>query len=240
MQFAMVDAEFRALVQVQHWAELNAAFVRFAQRLDFDYVGGMAVIDRIDQTAEFIGTHNIAGAYSGIAEDAERQKRCPVMQHCKHSSIPLAWDQSTYVATGSGDLWEEQAAFGYRTGIITALHLPKGRHYAFGVDRPQPLPRATRQLTGLIADVQLFAVYASEAMGRLVGDSNVEDGPKLARRELECLSWTMEGKTAWEVAQILKVAESTVVCYLRNAARKLGCSGKHQAVARAMRLGLIW
>ena len=49
----------------------------------------------------------------------------------------------------------------------------------------------------------------------------------------------MEGKTAWEVGAILDWAETTVISYLRSAMSKLGCTSKHQAVVRALRLGLI-
>src|SRR5690349_18683364 len=69
--------------------------------------------------------------------------------------------------------------------------------------------------------------------------STTEAVPTLARREIECLNWTMEGKTAWEVAGILGVRERTAVFYLRNAVRKLGCVNKRQAVVRALQLGLI-
>ena len=61
----------------------------------------------------------------------------------------------------------------------------------------------------------------------------------LAPREAQCLSWTMEGKTAWEVGAIVGLAETTVVSYLRSAMWKLNCTSKHQAVVRALRLGLI-
>lgn len=69
--------------------------------------------------------------------------------------------------------------------------------------------------------------------------STTEAVPTLARREIECLNWTMEGKTAWEVAGILGVRERTAVFYLGNAVRKLGCVNKRQAVVRALQLGLI-
>ena len=49
----------------------------------------------------------------------------------------------------------------------------------------------------------------------------------------------MRGKTAWETGQILGVSEATVAFYLRNARSKLGCKCKHQAVLRALSLGLI-
>lgn len=49
----------------------------------------------------------------------------------------------------------------------------------------------------------------------------------------------MEGKTAWEVGTILGISERTAVLHVNNAMHKLGCVNKHQAVLKALRLGLI-
>jgi DNA-binding CsgD family transcriptional regulator len=65
------------------------------------------------------------------------------------------------------------------------------------------------------------------------------DAPALTPRELEALRWTMEGKTAWEVGAILGISERTAVLHVNNAMHKLGCTSKHQAVLKALRLGLI-
>ena len=65
------------------------------------------------------------------------------------------------------------------------------------------------------------------------------DRPALTPRELEALRWTMEGKTAWEVGAILGISERTAVLHVSNAMHKLGCVNKHQAVLKALRLGLI-
>ena len=65
------------------------------------------------------------------------------------------------------------------------------------------------------------------------------DLPKLTKRELDVLSWTAQGKTAWEVSVILGMSEKTVNFHLGNSMRKLGVSSKHQAVLKALRLGLI-
>jgi DNA-binding CsgD family transcriptional regulator len=63
--------------------------------------------------------------------------------------------------------------------------------------------------------------------------------PHLTPRELEVLRWTMDGKTAWEVGAILGISERTAVLHVNNAMHKLGCVNKHQAVLKALRLGLI-
>jgi DNA-binding CsgD family transcriptional regulator len=70
-------------------------------------------------------------------------------------------------------------------------------------------------------------------------DSDLGTDPQLTPREKEVLKWTAEGKTAWEVGQILGLAEDTVKFHLRNVTKKLGSSSKHQAVLKAMDLGLI-
>ena len=69
--------------------------------------------------------------------------------------------------------------------------------------------------------------------------SDSQDFKALTGRELECLRWTMEGKTAWEVGAILGITERTAVLHINNAMHKLNCTNKHQAVLKALRLGLI-
>ncbi|NJL07148.1 MAG: helix-turn-helix transcriptional regulator [Methylacidiphilales bacterium] len=61
----------------------------------------------------------------------------------------------------------------------------------------------------------------------------------LTARERECLAWTSVGKTAWEIGSILGISEHTAVAHLNAAVRKLGAASRAQAVAEALRRGLI-
>jgi DNA-binding CsgD family transcriptional regulator len=163
-----------------------------------------------------------------------------VLQHCKRQTVPIIWNQDTYVANGVGDLWEQQAQYGYRTGIAMALHLPEGKHFLLGVDRDRALPTDPNELQRLVADLQLFAVHAQEAAMRLLVPPEFQpERPALTPRELEVLRWTMDGKTAWEVGAVLGISERTAVLHINNAMHKLKCVNKHQAVLKALRLGLI-
>ena len=60
----------------------------------------------------------------------------------------------------------------------------------------------------------------------------------LTEREAECLAWTSQGKTAWEISAILHVSERTVKFHLNNVMRKLGVHSRTHAVARAISLGI--
>jgi DNA-binding CsgD family transcriptional regulator len=166
-------------------------------------------------------------------------RRDPVMQHCRRESLPIIWTQDTYVDRGQGELWEQMASFGYRTGIALALHLPEGRHFLLGVDRDQPLPADAANCSASWPTCSCLRCTRRTPRCACSCPARRPERPALTPRELEALRWTMEGKTAWEVGAILGITERTAVLHVNNAMHKLGCVNKHQAVLKALRLGLI-
>jgi LuxR family transcriptional regulator, quorum-sensing system regulator SolR len=61
----------------------------------------------------------------------------------------------------------------------------------------------------------------------------------LTRREKEVMKWSAEGKTAWEIGQILNVTAATVQFHVKNSVEKLGAINKQHAIVRALHLGII-
>jgi DNA-binding CsgD family transcriptional regulator len=236
----MFSGGYSSVLQARDRDEFRGEVIRFANRLGFDTVSAMTVIDHGPGRSDFITIDNTPEAYLPVSLDPAAGRRDPVMQHCKRQSVPIVWDQTTYVANGQGAMWELQASFGFCTGIAMALHLPEGRHFQIGVDRDKALPENRDELQRMVADLQLFAVHAQDAAVRLFVPKEMQpERPGLTRRELEALNWTMAGKTAWEVGTIMGITERTAVLHLQNAMHKLGCVNKHQAVLKALRLGLI-
>jgi DNA-binding CsgD family transcriptional regulator len=236
----MLQAGFTSVLKTRTRDELQEEVVGFTRRLGFETVSATVVIDHLLGEAEFITIDNTPRGYRDLFQNRANWRRDPVMQHCKRHSMPIIWDQETYAAQGLGDKWEEQARFGYRHGIAMALHMPEGRHFFLGVDRDQPVPPDAAEITRLVADLQLFAVHAQDAALRILTPVMSSPGaPSLTPRELETLRWTMEGKTAWEVGNLLGISERTAALHVNNATHKLDCVNKHQAVLKALRLGLI-
>lgn len=66
-----------------------------------------------------------------------------------------------------------------------------------------------------------------------------DDAVHLTTREKDCLRYSAEGKTSWEIGQLLDIGARTVNFHLNNAARKLGVIGRRQAIARALSQQLI-
>ena len=234
----MLQAGFSAVLQAGSRDDFRSEVVRFSQQLGFSFVSAMSVLDVTVGRSEFVQIDNAPEGFSAVMHNVAAMRLDPVMQHCRRHTWPIVWNQDTYTREGLGEIWEEQASFGYRTGIAMALHLPEGRHFALGVERDQALPANDGELTRLVADLQLFAMYAQAAAQRLLTPTDGKR-PSLTPRELEALHWTKAGKTAWEVGAILGISERTAVLHVNNAMKKLGCTSKHQAVLRALRLGLI-
>lgn len=57
----------------------------------------------------------------------------------------------------------------------------------------------------------------------------------LTNREQQCATWIVEGKTSWEIAQILGISENTVNFHIKNIMRKLRCNTRALVVARLIR-----
>ncbi|MEL6946228.1 MAG: LuxR family transcriptional regulator [Pseudomonadota bacterium] len=66
-----------------------------------------------------------------------------------------------------------------------------------------------------------------------------DDRPALSPREIECLSWVVQGKDAATIALILDLSEHTVRDYCKSARHKLGCATLYQAIHKATLLRLI-
>lgn len=236
----MLQGGYQSVLEARTREEFRGEVARFTKHLEFETFSAITVVDHALGRSEFIAIDNSPSGFSDALNDPRLGRIDPVMQHCKRNSVPIVWDRDTYRRHDADDLWQAQASYGYRTGICLALHLPEGRHFVLGVDRDQPLPTDNTQLIRLVADLQLFAVHALDAALRVLLPAEQQlEAPKLTPRELECLRWTMEGKTAWEVGGILNISERTAVLHLNNAMHKLGSSNKHQAVLKALRLGLI-
>jgi len=211
--------------------------IEFAGELDFGIVAAALVVDRPGNESTFFSLGNGPAEFAEAAKSVEDSKRDPVLKRLKHMSVPFVYNQSLYVGEGAGDLWEQQAAFGYKNGISVALHLPGNKHFLLGVDRDAPMPEDETKVVRLLADLQLAAVHAQDAAVRLLGTQVAV--PTLSERELEVLRWSMEGKTASEVAQILGIATSTVNYHVGRVLVKLEVENKHHAVLKAINLGLL-
>ena len=123
--------------------------------------------------------------------------------------------------------------------IIVPVHLPRGLVGAVvwcsrtHVDVGTIFLNHADRLQALA--LRLIATH-NEARGR---PRNASVPQTLTRREVQCLRWAAAGKTDGEIGIILSLSVSTVRFHLRNAAAKLGTTGRAQSIQIAAGLGFV-
>lgn len=85
--------------------------------------------------------------------------------------------------------------------------------------------------------ILLASHYVHERMLELTPPSIV--AIRLTPRERDCLAFVAEGKSDWDIAQILGLSQSTVHAHVENAKRRLGVKTRMQAIAKLARAGEI-
>ena len=126
-----------------------------------------------------------------------------------------------------------------REAIIVPVHMPRSMLGAVVWCSAQPVNVAAlfheHAARMQYLALQLIAAH-NEARGR---PRNAQIPQRLTRREAQCLRWAAAGKTDSEIGIILDLSVSTVRFHLRNAASKLGATGRTQAIQLAAGLGFI-
>lgn len=236
--------DYQQLIDVglsEDFGSFERRLVSTAEALGFPIISGVLMRGRLqDADVQITSLGNTPTGYLEVAKDLGEARRDPVMARLMEQSVPVVYDQQTYVASGAGEIWEAQAPYGYKTGIAVKLHLPGDKHFLLGVDREDALPDSGGRLMQMVAGLQLLAAHALTTADRLLSPRIIQaDLPKLTKRELDVLSWTSQGKTAWEVSVILGMSEKTVNFHLGNAMRKLEVTSKHQAVLKCVAAGIL-
>lgn len=159
----------------------------------------------------------------------------PVIRKALASSEPFEWGHEFSdrgLSKPQQRLLDEAARFGIRCGFIVPIHDSRRSVAAvtFAADeRRTPFRHSVEQHRHVL---QLMAMYFHAHARRRLTSDRVVDGVALSPRELECLEWAMQGKSAWEIGCLLKISRRTAAFHLDNAKTKFGVRTICQAVAK--------
>lgn len=159
----------------------------------------------------------------------------PVVHQLLASNKPFRWRDIRGQAWGIGArVMDEGRDFGFSDGFGIAIHDSQGPRVglSLGTGSYELGPREE-------ATLHMAALYFQSRFASLRPGSASRVGPRLSDRETECLLWVAQGKTDWEISQILTIGECTVRDHVRRSMRKLGASSRAHAVALAILHGLI-
>lgn len=88
--------------------------------------------------------------------------------------------------------------------------------------------------------LQVITYYAFQTLRQFRCEPKLDvSSVDLTLRERECVAWVAEGKSNWEIGQILGRSQKTIQHMVGNASRKLNVVNRAQLVAQAFRGRLI-
>lgn len=163
----------------------------------------------------------------------------PVRHYMFAAGGPFEWDaliSSPVLTKKQKTFFNEAADAGLRIGFGIPLLGPCGALAGFGLASSVPdlgLDKNALSYMNLLAQ-QFYQVYLS-----LEGPPRNAVPVRLTEREQEILKWCANGKTRWEIGNLLGVSENTVDYHLRSIFRKLDTRNITVAVLAALRRGLI-
>ena len=159
----------------------------------------------------------------------------PVIAHVLRYTEPFHWGLGGGLTERSNlerELFEEAATFGIRCGFTIPIHDSNGAIAAVTFAADQRHSAFVQSLDKNAHMLQLIAMSFHAHARRKGMSDEVISGVTLTRREIECLKWAAEGKSAWETGCIMGISRHTVAFHLDNAKAKLGVRSTIQAVAR--------
>ena len=159
----------------------------------------------------------------------------PVIIEALATSEPFEWGHEFSLKSLSKPqqtLLDEAAQFGIRCGFTVPIHDPRGPIAAVTFAADERLANFRRCIEQHRHVLQLMAMYFHAHARRRLTPGRVVDGVALSPRELECLEWAAQGKSAWEIGRLLNISRRTAAFHLDNAKTKFGVRTICQAVAK--------
>jgi len=160
----------------------------------------------------------------------------PALRHLRGTSFPFEWKDAPYdpdTEPRAVEMVQRVAEFGLSEGIVVPIHGATGCEGGVWMGgRHLDLSARARAM------LHLVGLYAFDHV-RHLRQADAPAARKLSERELEILTWIAEGKTAWEIGEILGISSRTVNTHAQVAFQKLGAVNRTQAIAIALRKRLI-
>jgi LuxR family quorum-sensing system transcriptional regulator CciR len=163
-----------------------------------------------------------------------------VVQGCINSVLPVMWDGRPGQTPSDRQrrIAREATRYGLAAGISVPIRGPGGLLIVITFARFREA--AAADFSQLIDILTLGSLAAAERIAiRLTLEEARPTAPPLKPVECSCLLWAARGKSTAEIGRLLDMPERTVYFHISNAMDSLGVASRIQAVAEAIKAGII-
>ena len=236
--FADVDQFVKSANRVTQMGDLASLLTDVVAALGFDYVALMHhvaapersrwavhVVDYPDEWRMQIRTQRY------LAED-------PVLTACQRSAAAFLWSDLPGLFSLSPrqkEILDHAFACGLGEGFTVPVNVP-GEFLgscSFGLKTGHEPARDA------LPAAQYVGCFAFEAARRLQAAEQVcelqhQAARPLSKRQYDCVVLVAQGKSDWDIAQLLGIASNTVHQHIETAKRRYGVASRTQLVVRAL------
>lgn len=225
-----------AMNSVADEAELDAVFQAFVRHLGFEQYATLDVHDiRSAPRVEVLRARSLE-AWEEHYQSSGYAPHDAVLRRALTTSDPIFWSDVLHgepLTPEAVRIFGDAREFGLREGFVTPIRNLDGSI-------------STVMLSGGDADPLCPDTRTAAHLGCIYYAARVRQerraaAPRraLSPRQIECLKWTRQGKSASDIGQILGISRFTVQEHLAQACARLGVRTKVQAMSQAYLMGLL-
>jgi hypothetical protein len=218
---------------------LTARTVALAQDMGFGLASAVLLRGPLERPSGLHAFGNPPAGYEDAMYSAGDGLRDPLLTQLMARPGHAQYDQGTYARAGASDLWDAQAAFGFRAGMAVSIHAPThAEAFMLGVDRPDALPSGP-DLFLLQANLQMLAMHAQAGALRILAmRAGANPTDQLNRSERAAVQ-TAGATVLRRKGRLMSISELGASPALASAARKMGARTSADLVLKAVDGGLI-
>lgn len=233
--------DFEQVIRATSLDTLGREVRRVAHQLGFEhFLYGVRYVPPEGDACQFI-LSGYPTAWMARYQEAGYAEIDPIVAHTYRHSTPLIWQEAMFDTAQRKVFMEESQAHGLGTGLSVPVRGASSEIAGFSLSNPERAQDAIIHSVHLAGTLYVLSSYMHETIRRLVfaPPQDEAEAPLLTPRELECLRWWAGGKMAVQIADIMNISLAGVYFHMQNLKRKLGVRSKHQAIARAILLGMV-
>jgi LuxR family transcriptional regulator, activator of conjugal transfer of Ti plasmids len=166
----------------------------------------------------------------------------PVIARSIATTLPFSWstDRSdTKLTKKQKWFFEEASDFGIRHGVTIPIHDRQGKVATLTLAAFGSRSAFDARVEQYQHQLHLIAIYLHAQLRNATRLPIPPLRPCLTDRETSCLQWAARGKSASDIAEIMRISRRTVVFHTENAKHKFGVATLQQAVARGLMYDII-
>jgi LuxR family quorum sensing-dependent transcriptional regulator len=232
---AEVQQFISKLSQINDTRTFVTQFEQLVQNFGCKFFVISGIPDEYTSLTDLLVVHNLPEDWVKEYTENNYILNDPIVRLCMEAKDPFSWREAvgSNISPEASKIMVRAEEFGLTHGVCFPIHNINGFEAGVSISGAEILLPKTQ-----IRSLHLASIMAFNTLRKIRSDHSLRI-EAISERESEVLTWCALGKTSKEIAYILFVTENTVNVHIKNAISKLSAKNKTEAVAIAVRKGII-